>query len=270
MPELPEVETIRRELAPIIGRKVTGVSILRRDIIYPRSPHRWQSLSRRKITGIRRRGKYLIIELGRGFKVIFHLRLSGRLILAPAQSLPHDRLIIHFAKTNLHFIEPRVLGRAYLLAPDDRPKELAGFFQLGPEPLDREFTIDYLTRILASRRAKVKSLLLDQSLIAGLGNIYADEALFDAKISPLRPAGSLNPTEIRRLHHSIRKILGLGIRFLGTSVSDYQRPDGRRGSFQRYLKVYRREGLPCLSCGTKIKRVKVGNRSWRFCPNCQR
>ena len=270
MPELPEVETITQGLQPLCNQKLLGVTIHRRNIVFPSKNHFTRILPRQKITSISRRGKYIIFELNRGYNLIFHLRLSGQLILSKKRRLKHDRMVILFKDTRLHFVEPRALGRAYLIESGAQPQELKGLFNLGPEPFEPRFTTRYLKETFNNRKARIKSLLLNQSIVAGLGNIYSDEALFLAKISPLRNANTLSDREITRLHQAVRVILKEAIKYLGTSVSDYKRPDGSLGRFQSLLNVYKREGFPCRICRGLIVRVKVGNRSWRYCPNCQR
>jgi len=163
LPELPEVETIRRELTPVVGRRITGVEVLRPDMVFPSKKMIKKNLKGRKINDIKRRGKYLIFIIEDGLNLIFHLRLSGRIIISKTHRLRYDRLIIKFSDTFLHFAEPRALGRAYLIREGERPEELGGFFRLGPEPLSKTFTIKYLKGILEKRTAKIKSLLLDQS-----------------------------------------------------------------------------------------------------------
>lgn len=274
MPELPEVETIRRELEPkLLGRRITGCGILRPDIIGHPSPAAFRrGLTGRRITGVARRAKYLIIGLDSGRSLIFHLRLSGALIFkkTKAPELRHGRLIITMGKHELVFDEPRVLGRVYLLRPDERPPVLKGFFNLSHEPICREFDAAYFKNSVKHRKAPIKNLLLDQGICAGIGNIYADEALFRSGIRPSRRANTLTGREFGRLTKNLKQVLLDGIKHCGTTVSDYKRSDGRAGNFQKLLNVYSREGGPCRVCGTPIIYMKIGNRGTRYCPKCQR
>ncbi len=274
MPELPEVETIRAELeTKLTGRRITGCAIQRPDIIGHPSPTAFrQGVTGRRITAVGRRAKYLIIGLDSGKALIFHLRLSGALIFKKkkAPSLKYGRLVIAMGNHELVFDEPRVLGRAYLLGPDERPAVLKGFFTLSYEPICREFDALYFKNSVKHRKAPIKNLLLDQGICAGIGNIYADEALFRSGIRPSRRANTLRDQEIGRLAKNLKQVLLDGIKHCGTTVSDYKRSDGRAGNFQKFLNVYSREGLPCRICGTPIKYIRIGNRGTRYCPKCQR
>jgi len=274
MPELPEVETIRRELAPkLVGRKITGCEILRPDIIgHPSAPAFKRGLVGKKIIGVGRCAKYLVIELDHGRMLIIHLRLSGALIFQSVSDPPvkHARLVFKLDRKELVFEEPRVLGRAYLIRNNEKPKVLKGFFNLSPEPIAGNFDFTYLKQKIKHRRTAIKTLLLDQAICAGIGNIYSDEALFRAGIRPLRKACRLGDREIGRLAKALKEVLLDGIDNFGTTVSDYKRSDGKSGNFQNLLNVYAREDEPCKICGTRIKIKKVGNRSTRYCPKCQR
>lgn len=286
MPELPEVETIRRTLAPLlIGRRVEGVTV--------RSPHclagpaapaagpaegpaAWaEFLKGRTFAGLERRGKYLIARLDRGLLVV-HLRMTGRLVYygdgAPEPDR-HTHVIISLeGGGELRFWDQRKFGRLYLY-PDGGAAEgdaagSAGMVRLGPEPLADGFTPERLAAALAGRRARIKALLLDQRVVAGLGNIYADEALFLAGVHPDREAGSLSAEEVRRLWEAIRAVLAAAIAHRGTTFSDYRDGLGAAGEFAPLLNVYRREGQPCRRCGATIVRLR-GGRSTRLCPGCQ-
>jgi len=273
MPELPEVETIRRELGPkLVGRKITGCEILRPDIIgHPSAPAFKRGLVGKKIIGVGRRAKYLVIELDHGHKLIIHLRLSGALIFQSISDPPikYARLVLRLNRRELVFEEPRVLGRAYLVRDGEKPAVLKGFFNLSREPIAGSFDFAYLKQKIKHRRVAIKTLLLDQSICAGIGNIYSDEALFRAGIRPLRRACRLVDKEISRLAKALKEVLLDGIDNFGTTVSDYKRSDGRAGNFQKLLNVYAREDEPCKICGTRIAIRKVGNRSTRYCPKCQ-
>ncbi|MEN9979858.1 MAG: bifunctional DNA-formamidopyrimidine glycosylase/DNA-(apurinic or apyrimidinic site) lyase [candidate division WOR-3 bacterium] len=276
MPELPEVETVRRRLAPELeGREIVGVVIRRPDIVgYPTVPKFRIGVLGRRITGVSRRGKYLVFYLSDERLLVIHLRLSGHLRVL-GNSVPQRFERIRFRLSDgrsLVFIEPRVLGRVYLVAPDELGFVLKGLSRLGKEPISGEFSADYLQRHLAGRRTKIKSVIMDQRVCAGVGNIYSDEALFRAGISPMRPANSLSRQEVVRLAQALRKVIRAGIRYLGTTMSDdrYLLPDGSRGRFGELLQVFGREGEVCSVCGTEIRRIKISNRSSYYCPECQR
>lgn len=275
MPELPEVETIRRHLAPfLVGRTIRNVHIYRRDVIgFPDSGRFQSELAGVRIKGVSRRGKYLIFDLTRDRSLIVHLRLSGHLRLSNKDKrLEYERVrfILSHNKV-LSFVDPRVLGRIYLVKDKVFPSVLNGLVRMGLEPIEKGFTAGYLGEKLKGRRAKVKSLLLDQRVCAGVGNIYADEALFRARVKPTRLAGELKKNEIIRLAQTLRRVLKEGIHYLGTTISDerYLMPNGGKGEFQNRLMVVGRKGEPCRICGVKIRRTKIGNRSSYYCPCCQ-
>lgn len=292
MPELPEIETIRRELKPkIINKKITDCIVLRKEIIgYPEPKIFGKSIVSETITDVTRKAKYLILNLTQNKQLIFHLRLSGAIILSPhSLSLPSfdaenysgaidgtknlikfARLILKLSECNLIFEEPRALGRVYLLKGNEQPDVLKGYFNLSHEPISPEFDFAYFKNKIAKRKALIKSLLLDQSICAGIGNIYSDEALFRAGIKPLRRAYSLKTSEIFKLLLSLKDVLNQGIENFGTTVSDYKRTDGRNGKFQNFLNVYARENEPCHICGAKITLKKIASRGTRYCPKCQK
>lgn len=226
----------------------------------------------RKITRLGRRGKYLLLYLTGENVLIIHLRMTGRLVYtAPDEPLPkHTHVIFKLSDGNeLRFNDIRQFGRL-LLTPKKDLNKVKGLKDLGPEPLEREFSRDFLRRELKRKRTRIKSLLLDQTFIAGLGNIYVDEALHRARLHPMRIASSLTPREVANLYHSIVEVLQEGIQNRGTSFRDYVDGDGRKGNYQELLRVYNREGEPCPHCGTAITRIKVSGRSSYFCPACQR
>ncbi|HDQ99532.1 MAG TPA: bifunctional DNA-formamidopyrimidine glycosylase/DNA-(apurinic or apyrimidinic site) lyase, partial [candidate division WOR-3 bacterium] len=252
MPELPEVETIRRELEPLLaGRRIAAVEVRRPDIVgWPGAGRFASGCQGRRIERVGRRGKYLIIGLDAGFELVIHLRLSGHLQVVPARAAVrrHERVRFRLSGGRaLVFVEPRALGRLYLVERGKYPAALAGMRRMGPEPVERAFTSRFLSERLAGRKAAVKTLLLDQSVCCGVGNIYSDEALFRAGIRPDRPAGGLRPEEIRRLADNLRRVLRSGIRWCGTTLGDgrYRRPDTTAGGFQRHLYVYGRADEPC-------------------------
>ncbi|MGM0419864.1 MAG: DNA-formamidopyrimidine glycosylase [Bacillota bacterium] len=275
MPEMPEVETVVRGIRePLTGRKVEQVEVKEAMIIgYPDSIDEFKlELKGKTITGVSRRGKYIIIELSQGKRLITHLRMTGKLLLKPRTEPvhKHTRVIIHLdGGLDLRFNNMRKFGRMYLLDEDESEKA-GGFATLGPEPLSPEFTVESLADIMAARTTTVKAILLNQQLIAGIGNIYCDEALFRAGIRPDRSGGSLDKEEIKALHQAINKVISAGIKFQGTSFSDYVNALGEKGSFQEMLKVYGRGGEPCIECGSIIAKVKIAGRSTHFCPKCQR
>lgn len=274
MPELPEVETIKRELKPrIVNQKIKACTVLRPDVIGYPSPNAFcRSLVGETIIDVVRKAKYLILELSHSKKLVFHLRLSGTLYLreygSPAERF--TRFMITLEKYELFFREPRVLGRIYLLRDANRPAVPKGLYTLGFEPLSPQFDFDYLRRKIRGRRAHIKSLLLDQTICAGVGNIYSDEALFHAGVRPLRRARRVTIEETGKLVVSLKKVLRKAVNSFGTSVGDYTRTDGSDGDFQKFLYVYGREGEPCRVCGSDVVVKKIGNRSTRYCPKCQK
>lgn len=276
MPELPEVETIKRHLAPLLtDNQIKTVLVRRADAVgYPDIKNFRTGLEGKKIKQLVRRGKYLIIHLHPHGRLIFHLRLSGHLrVVNNNDEIPaYERVRLVFTSGRaLSFIEPRVLGKVYYVDGAGLPSVLQGLGRLGLEPIDRRFNGKYLREKLRGRRAKIKSLLMDQRICAGVGNIYSDEALFRAKIRPTRRANTLKPDEINQLAQALRAVLKSGIKWMGTTMTDnrYLQPDGARGEFQNQLRVFGKKGMPCDICGRPIKRLKLGNRSSYFCPRCQ-
>lgn len=270
MPELPEVETIKNELSPyVIGRGITAVALLWEGIVRQPSAEEFCSrITGQKIIGIARRGKYLIVNLSRGDLLILHMKMTGSLLIGQDSSEPprFTRAIISLDdETNIFFRDPRKFGLMRLVKDKN---SVVG--KLGPEPLEADFTSQLLAQRLAKRIAPIKALLCDQNLIAGVGNMYADEALFAAKIHPLRSAASLSQVEIECLHGAIRQVLQAGIGNKGASVDTYFRPDGTRGTAHDEFKVaHQRGGKPCPVCGTPITRIVVRQRGTYFCPKCQ-
>ncbi len=268
MPELPEVETIKRELEPhIIGKKITAVTVYDARIVYPLSASAFQGgITGQRIENLRRRGKYLLFQLSNSSHLVVHLRMSGALLLNPSGPLPHTRLVLHFDDgSELVLTDRRRLG-IVLLIDSEKPVE----DRLGPEPLEPRFTVEEFANRLHRRRAPIKAVLLDQKVIAGIGNMYADEALFQARIHPLHPAGDLSPEEIQRLYNAIREILCSAIDNKGASVDTYQRPGGELGTAHFSFNVAHCRGEPCHICGTPIQRLAIRNRGSYFCPNCQK
>lgn len=281
MPELPEVETIKRGLLPRLRGKIIrrivlspdpkGSRVLRR---YPSERRFVRKVTGRKIVTLRRRAKYLLFDLDSGEILIVHLGMSGQLLLRPARSTPpaHTRLIMEISGAGrLYFVDPRKFGEVYLFSKAEREPRVNPF-TLGPEPLGRRFTPEVLAEHLKKRRAAIKTVLLDQKAIAGLGNIYTDEALFRARIHPRKRSEDLTGREIERLFQSIRDVLREAIRLHGTSAADRQYVDseGALGKFQTRLNVYQRKGECCPSCQTVIETMKIGGRTAHFCPRCQK
>jgi len=274
LPELPEVETIRRDLlSHVVGRTITGVRVavgasrVVRDVPVTAFARR---IAGRRIDDLARRGKYLLFRLdGKSAPVYLavHLRMTGSLLYRRSGDPPdaYVRAVITLDDgSELRYADLRKLGQMWVV---DSPEEAVG--ALGPEPLDAAFTAAKLRESLAHRRAPVKAVLLDQRAIAGLGNIYADEALFAARIHPRRLANTLTDAEVRRLHRAIRRVLNDAVGNRGSSFRNYVDAAGREGTHHLQVKVFRRTGQPCYVCRTEIARIKVGGRSTHFCPRCQ-
>ncbi|MDP1793588.1 MAG: bifunctional DNA-formamidopyrimidine glycosylase/DNA-(apurinic or apyrimidinic site) lyase [Acidimicrobiales bacterium] len=276
MPELPEVETVRRDLAPFLtGRNVREVAITR-DRAVRRQPHAdfVAGLRGRTLTDVGRHGKYLFVALDGDEALVAHLRMSGQLRAArPAdERAKHTHVVMDLDNgTQLRFVDPRTFGELFLdkLGPDGRPSALRS---LGPDAVDPTLTSAALhDRLTQGRRASsIKAALLDQRAVAGVGNIYADEALFAARLHPLRPAASVTSAETGQLHKALRRILEAAIKARGSSLADYVDAYGGQGSFVRRHKVYARAGKPCTRCAAPIERSVVAQRGTHFCPVCQR
>ncbi len=269
MPELPEVETIKNELSPyVVGHRITQVSLFWERIV--RQPSVKEFLSRlvgHEITGITRRGKYLFFSLSSGELLVIHLKMSGSLLVGQDSSEPpkYTHAIIHLDRgTEIFFRDPRKFGAMWLVKDTN---SIVG--KLGPEPLGPDFIPRLLSQLLANRTAPIKALLLDQTLIAGIGNMYADEALFAARIHPLRPGKSLSSKEVERLHGVIQQVLWSAIGNKGASVENYFRPNGTLGTAHFQFQVAHQRGKTCPVCGTPIRRIPVRNRGTYFCPKCQ-
>lgn len=267
---------MRRRLAPLlVGKVILSAKISRDDIIgHPSAAQFRRTVRGRRIAAVSRKGKYLIVGLDSGRELILHMRLSGHLeVVKRGEQSDYERLRLELdGGSALSFAEPRVLGRAYLVSTGRYPPALTGMRSMGPEPVGEGWSAEHLERRFAGRRASVKSLLLDQRVCCGVGNIYSDEALFRAGVRPLRPAGRLKREEVRRLAAGLRDVLAEGINWCGTTLVDrrYVQPDGSTGSFQEHLAVFGREGEKCRRCGTVIRRARLGNRSTHFCPTCQK
>lgn len=271
MPELPEVETLRRQLERALpGRTIADVwfsSSLPRLLRHCNEEQFAEALCGRSIVSVRRRGKWLILDLSSGFSLVAHLRMTGRWFLRSVGDAEDQylRATITLDDGNeLRFCDVRKFGTWDLVENSD---DVTG--DSGLEPLETAFTPEDILQAAAGRRAPIKSFLLDQRRIAGLGNIYTDEALWDSSIHPLRPAGSVSPEEAGRLHAAIVRVLLESIESGGSSMRDYLDSNGRAGRFQERWRVYKHAGLPCLRCGTEICKIKVGGRGTHFCPTCQ-
>lgn len=270
MPELPEVETVVRLLRP----KLTGRSITRVRCQWPRHIDRPDlGELRNRITGrviqdITRRGKFILFPLDQGETLIIHLRMSGHLAVVEA-SFPmdkHSHTVFELdSGQELRFRDTRKFGRVYLVRDS---QEVVG--KLGPEPLDPAFTVERLQEIVSGRKRMLKPFLLDQSMIAGIGNIYADEALFHARLHPTRRTDSLTRSDVSALHTAIQEVLLQGIAHEGASISTYLKPDGKKGDMQNAFQVFRRSGQSCFRCGGTIQRIIVGSRSTHYCSGCQK
>jgi formamidopyrimidine-DNA glycosylase len=271
MPELPEVETFVADLRPqLVGRHILGAQVLwPRTLAEPDLSAFEARIRDQQIVELERRGKYLLCRLGSGDTLIVHLRMTGRLEIVPADSPtlvgPHVRAWFHLAGGEyLVFTDVRKFGRIWLVADDRQVLD-----KLGPEPLSWNFTAERLKERLRDRRVAAKTLLMDQRVVAGLGNIYTDEALFLAGIHPLRTGASLSDDEVDRLYEAIRLVLSEAIGQRGTTLRDYRPPYSAAGAYQHRLRVYGQTDLPCPRCGTAIRRIRVTQRSAHFCPQCQ-
>lgn len=274
MPELPEVETIRRDLsAEVEGRAIRSARVHRADILMNLpTPEAFRSeVVGRRIRSLGRRAKYLLFRLDDGRVLQVQLRMTGRFALARSRPDPDEfghvaaELELDDGRT-LWYDDVRRLGGFRLLSAPDWERESE---RLGPEPLAEEYRPESLGRALRGRRAPVKNLLLNQELIAGVGNIYASEALHRARLDPRRPGGELDATEVERLFGAVRRVLREALDHAGTTFRDYRAVDGRSGRFQERLRVYGREGRPCRRCGEEVRRLVQAGRSTYLCPACQ-
>ena len=264
MPELPEVETIVRKLEPeLVGRKIKSADLRWSRTLATPSPKKFrEQIKGQQIKEVTRRAKYFIICLS-DFDLLIHLRMSGDLFIKSSTTEPekHDRLVLKLSgNKSLVFNDTRKFGRVWLTAD---PQEVLG--KLGPEPFGREFTPQWLYAALQKKHRQLKPLLLDQTFLAGLGNIYTDEALHIAKLHPLGMSDSVTDKQAQALHEAIRKVLKEGIKRNGASIDWVY----RGGEFQNYFRVYDREGEPCSICGTPIQKLVVGQRGTHICPQCQ-
>jgi formamidopyrimidine-DNA glycosylase len=270
MPELPEVETVVRALrGPLIGRTVQGMWYDWANTIHSPDPHEFAArITGQRFKAIERRAKYILCHLDYDTLVV-HLKMTGRLYVSPDEAEQDADRWVHFRLQldegqQLRFSDSRKFGKVYLA---DSLEPITG--KLGPEPLDDAFTVAAFQQRLSGRNRAIKALLLDQTVLAGVGNIYADEALFRSGIHPLRSSASLSEAEITRLHGAIRDALNAGIQHEGASISWYRKPDGTQGESQKHFFVYGREGQACQTCGHPIEKIRVAQRGTHFCPQCQ-
>jgi formamidopyrimidine-DNA glycosylase len=272
MPELPEVETIRRQLAPYVeGRTIVSLEILDARWTRPGSPEEVErDLAGAAVLRLSRSGKYLCWALSDDHYLLMHLRMTGALLIDPPVEPVHTRVRFRLDRgRRLVYVDPRRFGTGHLL----RGSTLRDAYldqRIGIEPFTPEFTTEYLFRLTRGRRAPIKSFVLDQRRIAGVGNIYADEALYRAGIHPLREAGRLSRAQVDRLRGAIEQALHAGIDAKGASIDDFRHVDGARGSFQDEFLIHRRAGHPCPRCGALVRKLVVGGRGTYVCERCQR
>ncbi|MDN6542884.1 MAG: DNA-formamidopyrimidine glycosylase [Lentilactobacillus parabuchneri] len=272
MPELPEVETVRRGLTKL----VEGSTIKSVDVLYPKMvnlpPKDFENaLKGKKIDRIDRRGKYLLIRLSDHLTIVSHLRMEGKYDVEPdgAPLDKHTHVVFHLTDgRELRYNDTRKFGRMNLVDTGTE-MSVAGLKTIGPEPTEQALTLDYITAIFKKSRKVIKPFLLDQSNIAGLGNIYADEVLWLSKINPKQPVNSLKPAQIKRLRKNIITEIQMAIDGHGTTVHSYSTAYGEAGNFQNHLNVYGRQGEPCPRCGTKVVKIKLAQRGTHYCPKCQ-
>lgn len=276
MPELPEVETIRINLDKLIpGKEIQKIESFTPEVLV--NPDALD-LSGRTIRGVYRKGKYLLVETDKA-GIMVHLRMTGKLLYQEnKESLENDFKKYRFMRARLIFTDGsrlvfddvRRFGRISLFPPGEE-KQDKGYASLGPDALSPDFLLtDFLSKAKGRPKTKVKAFLLDQSVVAGIGNIYADEALFRAGIHPGRTLGRLSEKRLARLYQVIREVLAEAVGLGGTSFSDYVNSFGQKGTFQLELAVYQKEGRPCIRCGTAIKKTKLAGRGTRYCPKCQK
>lgn len=294
MPELPEVETIKRQLhKEIAGKNITGVEVLAEKTLKTPKAQFLKYTVGAKIKSVERRAKLLIFNLNNGWSILTHLKMTGQYVLdatnpamslrgapkgrrgnlsAPSRSFvanQHTRIIFYLGKIKLFFNDMRRFGYLKLIKTNDLPKFLDR--EYGPEPLEKKFTVKKFAEVLARRpNMKIKQLLLEQKLIAGVGNIYAQEACYMAQVSPTRPAKSLKSVEVKKLYDSVRKVMTEAIKYGGSSAENYLNLYGEKGGFVPHLKVYGREGLKCKRCGNILKFIKLGGRGTVYCEKCQK
>ncbi|MBI0110704.1 MULTISPECIES: bifunctional DNA-formamidopyrimidine glycosylase/DNA-(apurinic or apyrimidinic site) lyase [Lactobacillus] len=272
MPEMPEVETVRRTLLPLIkGKTIKEVTVWYPKIITGDAKEFKQQLVGKKITTIDRYAKYLLIRLSGNLTVVSHLRMEGkyRLVKINTKKDKHDHVQIVFSDNSaLRYNDVRKFGRMQLIKTGTE-KEKTGISKLGAEPNSAAFTVSYLQNGLARKKKNIKNTLLDQSVVAGLGNIYVDEVLWETKIHPLSQANTIPAEKVAQLHDNINSLIELAIAERGTTIHTYLDANGKTGGFQKMLQVYGHKGEPCVRCGTPLEKIKVNGRGTTFCPKCQ-
>ncbi|MFT4050232.1 MAG: bifunctional DNA-formamidopyrimidine glycosylase/DNA-(apurinic or apyrimidinic site) lyase [Solirubrobacterales bacterium] len=280
MPELPEVETIRRQLAPVVeGTRIAAVEVNDDRWVLPHTPAQFERLLvGRKIIELGRRGKYFVTRMDDGSALVMHLRMTGNLLAIPADSPAPEshlrgQLWLETARGreagSLAFTDPRRFGTAEVFADEQALEAYLGA-RLGPEPFDPAFDGAYLRRQTRGRNTPIKAVLLDQRVVAGVGNIYADEALYRARVSPKKRAGRITAAQAELLSDTVRDALGAGIDAKGASIDDFRDAYGVKGSFQDQFLVHRREGLPCPECGAPVKKIRCAGRGTYYCTVCQK
>jgi formamidopyrimidine-DNA glycosylase len=270
MPELPEVETIRRQLAPAVeGRRLTEMEVLDPRWCDPAPP--WDvanAVSGRRVERLDRRGKYLVWELSGDVHLVMHLRMTGNLLYTGDARFARARMRLDDGGSVVFADQRRFGTGVVLLGSEARDEYFAS--RLGVEPLSADFTTEHLRELARGRRAPVKAFLLTQERIAGVGNIYADEALFRARVHPLRPVGTLRRPQLEALRQGVVESLEAGIDARGATIDDFRHADGAEGSFQDRFLVHLRAGEPCVRCGATIRKIRAAGRGTYFCPRCQR
>ncbi len=274
MPELPEVETVRRGLNRLVKQyTIQGVEVRWPKVVTNMTPAAFnQALTGRTIKGVDRRGKYLLFRLTGELTLVSHLRMEGSYYTAPAKTTPgkHDLVTFHLDQdTDLFYRDTRKFGRMTLV-PNAKVMQVAGLATIGPEPTEQDLSFDYMKKILNKSRSHIKPFLLNQDHIAGIGNIYADECLWQSKIHPLTAANQLSDAQIEQLRQAIIHEMERSIAHHGTTVHSFTTAYGEAGSFQNELDVYGRVGKPCRRCGTPLEKIKVAQRGTTFCPVCQK
>lgn len=271
MPELPEVENVKNTLAPhVVGKKINNVEVyIERLVKHPIVENFVAELKSLTIKDLKRRGKYLLFELSKDKLMVIHLRMTGALIYTDDAEPPkYSRIKFQLNKGNLWYTDVRTLGTIHLLNKGENI--IKGLANLGPEPLENDLTLSYLKKALKEKNTSIKGALLDQSIIAGLGNIYVDEALFLASLLPTKKASDVKGKQLEKLYQSIINVIAQGIKNRGTSFRDYKDGEGKKGENQEHLKAYGRKEQPCYTCGTSIKYAKVAGRGTCYCPKCQK
>ncbi|MCT6811828.1 MAG: bifunctional DNA-formamidopyrimidine glycosylase/DNA-(apurinic or apyrimidinic site) lyase [Lactobacillus helsingborgensis] len=272
MPEMPEVETVRRTLLPLIkGKTIKEVTVWYPKIITGDAKEFKRQLVGKRITTIDRYAKYLLIRLSGNLTVVSHLRMEGkyRLVKINTKKDKHDHVQIVFSDNSaLRYNDVRKFGRMQLIKTGTE-KEKTGISKLGAEPNSAAFTVSYLQNGLARKKKNIKNTLLDQSVVAGLGNIYVDEVLWETKIHPLSQANTIPAERVAQLHDNINSLIELAIAERGTTIHTYLDANGKTGGFQKMLQVYGHKGEPCVRCGTPLEKIKVNGRGTTFCPKCQ-